>query len=82
MKWISVKDKLPKDIENMCEYDWVFVFGENEDGLKIIGIGFMRYGNWNILGNLGAYSCHSDQEEFKPEFVTHWCPYHYPSINE
>lgn len=77
MKWISVKDKLPKEISDICEYDWVFVVGKNEKGLILIGVAQMCNGKWNIIGNEGAFS-DVGTSEFKSEHITHFMRCEYP----
>jgi hypothetical protein len=81
MKWISVKDKLPKDIEEICQYDYVFIFGKSVNGLNIIGTGQFFDGKWQIIGESGGYSC-QDPEDFKSENVTHWMSVKYIPIDK
>lgn len=73
-KWISVKDKLPNDIKEICPYDFVLVYAEECDkgGFPSMhGIAQEFEGKWEIIGNEGG-CMDVGAFEFKSEYVTHW----------
>lgn len=81
MKWISVKNKLPCNIEDMCKHDYVFVLGEGDLGEGMISIAQFRDGKWDFMNNEGiaAYSC-VGIGTLTSENISHWCRLTYPFV--
>ena|SRR5258708_29344800 len=73
MKWISVKDKLPKDLEDqMCPHDAVLVISIEPRGpAPLYGIGRWHAEGWEIMENSGAHSC-TGFYTLESQDITHW----------
>lgn len=73
MKWISVKDKLPENCPDICEYDYVLVMSDMHDFPSyLVGIAQRREGKWEFMCcNEGVHSC-TGSYEFDPNDITHW----------
>ncbi len=80
MKWISVKDKFPDDLEKeipekFCSCDGVLVMAEisSTGPSPLIGIAIREDSEWIILGDQGT---HMDTGFYKlvSEDITHWMP--------
>lgn len=74
MKWISVKDKLPSDLDT-CSLEYFLVFGSGYPGI----IGIAQYDKdgkcWYFMDNnkIGVNSC-MGPEPFDDKYITHWMP--------
>lgn len=76
IKWISVKDKLPKDFEGLCQRDAVLVYSEG-NGPGRHGIARYVCDKWEVLGNEGANSCTGFYDMCSDD-ITHWKELDFP----
>jgi hypothetical protein len=79
MNWISVKDKLPENIEDMCEHDYVLFLStamkNHGSPGNIYSIAQRREGKWDFpFGNRGVFSC-EDEWDIESDDITHWMPF-------
>ncbi len=72
MKWISVKDQLPEDIDDMCScpQDYFLVSMQNS---SMIGLATRYENKWDILNNEGVDGC-TGTNYFDSKDITHWMP--------
>jgi len=74
MKWISIKDKLPKDIVELDPYDWVLIIDEN----RVMNFGQCYETEWRIDQDLGYFS-DCGTWPFNKDAITHWMPISLPN---
>ena len=79
MKWYKVADKLPYDIKDECEYDYVLVYANNPKGAPsyLFSVAQYKDGKWDILDDSGVHSC-SGSYGMTSEMITHWAKLEFP----
>lgn len=80
MEWISVKDKMPCDLEkeeptSFCCNEGVLVMAEFVSGgpAPLIGLAIEENNGWNIAGGVG-FHIDTGYYELLSEQITHWKP--------
>ena len=73
MKWISVEDKLPKDILELDPCDWVLIIDEN----RVKNFGRCIETEWRIDSEFGYFS-DCGKWPFDESKITHWMPLDLP----
>lgn len=78
MEWISIKDKLPIDVEH-C--DLILVYGKSSDsGIRMFSLALFDGEKFELeLDDEGFTHCMSGPWTFEAKDITHWCLLEFPN---